>query len=443
MTRTPTLPPMLDRDLDRWVDAGLIVRVEADAIHDFEQHRLEEAMATVEAPAGPEGTRPRRRIPVVAEALGYLGGTLGVAGFAVMVGRRWAHMGEGARLLITGVAAMALVAAGAFVRDHADPALLRLRSFAWAVATAIAAVLGGTFTHDVLDATGTRSVVLGGAILVTAISGALWFGRHLPLQEGTTAAGVLVAAGVGLSMITSPTVSGATLWIVSLVVATAGLRRLTTDPWVLTVTGSIGAIAAGLMVSNDRTGPGLLLASMTTLGVLAIGVGNASMLPRFERVLLMVVGGFSFLQVAPATIVHFADRAGVLTGGTIWLGGTLLLMTPVMLGRSRTPVLLQVFGGVTLVAGAAITGAQSVAVATTLGLITAIALLAVGTTPGYVLMSLFGCIGLLVNVPWAIQHFFPGEGRVPLLISVCGLVLVGVAVLLTRMGGRFRRELRS
>ncbi|MEZ5270828.1 MAG: hypothetical protein R2694_00780 [Ilumatobacteraceae bacterium] len=197
------------------------------------------------------------------------------------------------------------------------------------------------------------------------------------------------------------------------------------------------------MVSNDRTGPGLLLASMTALGVLAIGVGNASMLPRFERVLLMVVGGFGFLQVAPATIVHFADRAGVLTGGTIWLGGTLLLMTPVMLGRSRTPVLLQVFGGVALVAGAAITGAQSVAVATTLGLITAVALLAVGTTPGYVLMSLFGCIGLLVNVPWAIQHFFPGEGRVPLLISMCGLVLVGVAVLLTRMGGRFRRELRS
>ena len=441
--RTPTLPPVLDRDLDRWVDAGLIVRGEADAIHDFEQHRLEEALAAVAVPADVAGDRPRRRVPVVAEALGYLGGTLGIAGIAVMVGRRWMHMGEGTRLLITGVAATLLVVAGGFVREHADPALLRLRSFAWAVATAIAAVLGGTFTHDVLDATDSRSVVLGGAVLVTALSGALWFGRHLPVQEGTMAAGALVGTGVGMSLIASSTVSGATLWVVSLLVATVGLRRITTDPWVLTVTGSVGAIAAGLMVSNDRTGPGLLLASMTTLGVLAIGVGNASMLPRFERVLLMVVGGFSFLQVAPATIVHFADRAGVLTGGTIWLGGTLLLMTPVMLGRSRTPVLLQVFGGVTLVAGAAITGAQSVAVATTLGLITAIALLAVGTTPGYVLMSLFGCIGLLVNVPWAIQHFFPGEGRVPLLISMCGLVLVGVAVLLTRMGGRFRRELRS
>ena len=83
------------------------------------------------------------------------------------------------------------------------------------------------------------------------------------------------------------------------------------------------------------------------------------------------------------------------------------------------------------------------AIATTLGLITAVALLAVGTTPGYVLVSLFGCIGLLVNVTWAIQHFFPGEGRVPLLISATGILLVGVAVLLTRMGGRFRRELRS
>ena len=48
----------------------------------------------------------------------------------------------------------------------------------------------------------------------------------------------------------------------------------------------------------------------------------------------------------------------------------------------------------------------------------------------------------LVNVPWAISHFFPGENLAPLLIAVSGVLLVVIAVVLTRMGGRFRRELQ-
>jgi hypothetical protein len=90
-----------------------------------------------------------------------------------------------------------------------------------------------------------------------------------------------------------------------------------------------------------------------------------------------------------------------------------------------------------------VTGAQSAAFATVFGLLSAVAMLSVGMLPGRVLMSLFGSLGLLVNVPWAIQHFFPGEGRVPLLIAVSGLLLVLVSVLLTRMSGRFRREVHN
>ena len=57
-------------------------------------------------------------------------------------------------------------------------------------------------------------------------------------------------------------------------------------------------------------------------------------------------------------------------------------------------------------------------------------------------MSGVGSIGLLVFVPWSIAHFFPGEGRAPLLIFASGVVIVVVAVMLSRLSGRFLHELR-
>jgi hypothetical protein len=57
-----------------------------------------------------------------------------------------------------------------------------------------------------------------------------------------------------------------------------------------------------------------------------------------------------------------------------------------------------------------------------------------------VVSSACGSLALVINVPWATGHFFPG-GRAPLFVLVSGLVILAVAILLARMGGRFRREL--
>jgi hypothetical protein len=66
--------------------------------------------------------------------------------------------------------------------------------------------------------------------------------------------------------------------------------------------------------------------------------------------------------------------------------------------------------------------------------VSAVALLALGATPGLQLLSLFGSVGLLVNVPWAIARFFPGQGRAPLLIMVSGALIVVIAVMVARSG---------
>jgi hypothetical protein len=114
-----------------------------------------------------------------------------------------------------------------------------------------------------------------------------------------------------------------------------------------------------------------------------------------------------------------------------------------LLGRLpavRPKLTLQVIGGGAVVVGAAITGAESAAFATTFGLLVAVVLIGLGTLPGNVLLSLFGCVGLLVNVPWAIGHFFPGQGRAPLLIAVSGVLIVAVAVWLSRQSRELHHQ---
>ncbi|MGZ4532985.1 MAG: hypothetical protein ACXVXP_11620 [Mycobacteriaceae bacterium] len=46
---------------------------------------------------------------------------------------------------------------------------------------------------------------------------------------------------------------------------------------------------------------------------------------------------------------------------------------------------------------------------------------------------------MLVNVPWIIVWFFPEEGRVPLLTLISGALILAIALLLARQGGRRHR----
>jgi hypothetical protein len=70
---------------------------------------------------------------------------------------------------------------------------------------------------------------------------------------------------------------------------------------------------------------------------------------------------------------------------------------------------------------------------------TAVGLVALGMLGDRLLLSVPGSVGMLVNVPWIIVWFFPGEGRVPLLTLISGALILAVAVLLTRQGGRHHR----
>jgi hypothetical protein len=135
-----------------------------------------------------------------------------------------------------------------------------------------------------------------------------------------------------------------------------------------------------------------------------------------------------------------AEHAAVATGAALWLASAAVALIGVS-RRPRAPVLLEVLGALGVLVGAAVTAVQEPGVATVAGLATSLGLLAVSLVPGRIALSPVGAAGLLVFVPWTIAWYFPGEGRVPLLISVSGVLIVGVAVMMARSGGRFRREL--
>lgn len=233
--------------------------------------------------------------------------------------------------------------------------------------------------------------------------------------------------------------SGLILWGAALVLLAASARRSGTGAVVNVLAASIALVVGGFLTVEGWPGPGLLFLMATGIILVAPASLVAVHLRSVMSTITGIVGAIALVRAVPAGIAHFAQDAGVATGLVVWgagVGVSLLTWRRVL----RLEVVFDVVGGIAFIVGAAVTSTQSMGFATIFGLCTSIALIAVGTRPGRVSMSVFGLTGLLVFIPWTIGHFFPGQGRVPILVIVSGLVLVGVAVALTRLSGRVRGE---
>ncbi len=479
----PVRPPPGDAhladDLDRWVLAGLLDPTQAAAIaaHERSFHGVTPSRTAWAPPTPPVPVAARRRIPVVAEALGYIGGILGTIGVTLLVQRSWADVGSPAHAALAGVATVLLVVAGALVHERRDPALARLRWTLWLAATATAAVFGWVRADELIDVTSGELEALTIAAVTGALALVLWWNRTRPLQQVVALAAVLVAAGSLTGELADGMATGVVVGLGGALMLAAGIALLTSIPALTTGVGAAGAMVGAFVIASEREGVGLPIACLVAATMLALAITARPVSRDDQRVVLTVFGIITLVQAAPQTIAWFARAAGVAprlslrrvhpgpftisrrpppphttacpppppgaaTGTVVWLLGLVAVATAVQ-RKVRGAIALEVIGGLVMLVGAAVTGAQSESVATLAGTATAIGFVGLGTRPGRVLMSVAGSVGLLAFVPWSIAHFFPGEGRAPLLILASGAVLVGVAVLLTRQGGRFRSELTA
>lgn len=424
--------PYISSLLDRWTAGGVLTDAEAERIRDFERR------AAASQPTA--ATRPARKVPAIAEALGYLGGVLGVAGVILLVSAYWSDWSAGVHAAVAAVVTALLVGAGALVHEEADPALMRLRWFLWTGATPAIGLLAYVISHDVIEwDRGSQHWILI-SLAAAALNGVLWAGRSRPIQEAAFCASLSILVGTTIGDLTDARWGGVGVWALGIVMVVVALRRPPILPVIPVAVGGASVVVGAYLTVSAWEGAGFLfVVASASLMIAAAGSARRHLAAPFDMV-LGIIGVIGLVQSTPGALVYYARDAGVVTGLAVWVVGCLLVVAA-RARLVRLDVAFQVVGALAVLIGPAITGTQSLALATVSGLVVSIVFIALGTMPGRVLLSMFGLVGLLVYVPWTVAHFFPGEGRAPLLISVSGLLIVAVAVVLARMSGRIRTEL--
>ena len=423
--------------LTRWVAEGFVSADQAQAILDHEQ-----ALTVISrADRVAKGPTRERRSPIFAEALGYLGGVLALAGLTLLVANYWPELSTSFRLGLSLGTALLLGGAGALV-DENHPALARLRWFLWTLSSAVAALFTGVLLIDALGVDTPLLVVGACSGTVAVINGLLWRWRDRPVPELLFVGAAIVSAAAFVGAPTNTGVAGLTAWLLGALALVGGLRGITPRPMIPHVVGSLAVVIGAFVTLSEWMGAGLLFVTATSGGLLLLAALPQLTMDVVKRTVLIAVATVGALQGVPQTLAYFAADAGGVTGlVTCAIGGAALLAGTRRL--LRAPIVAETIGGLGLLGGAALTATQWSNFAPVFGLATALTLLVIGMLPGRVLYSLLGSLGLLINVPWAVSTFFPGEGRAPLLITVSGLLIVIVAGLLARQSDRFHNELTS
>ena len=425
--------------LRRWEEAGLISDDAVDSIIAFEQSN---DRATERPLAGSQ--REERKMPLVAEALGYLGGLLSAIGVIMLVARYWPDLATGWRIGLPAAVAVAGVAGGALVDEYADDAFRRLKWSLWLVGTAGLGTAGGVAMYDAMEPiptygwTDEHRIVFGAASLVALLSAVLWRGRGRPVQQATFLGGLLFALGSAASEWWELSAVGLVVWIVGLLMLLVGQQEIGTYPVISAMIGGL-AMIIGSMMMVDRWGTAGAIFLVATSAVL-IGFGQRPASEENDDLVsaLLIAGVLSLVVTVPSTLIRFNDDV-FQAGAAIWLIGLLSYWLGER-GSARVPSVLLAIGGASIIAGPAILAIESTNIGTLLGLCSAVGCLAIGATPGRVVLSFIGAGSLLIYVPWSIGHFFPGEGRAPLLIAVSGVLIVGVALFLARSARRLTTE---
>jgi hypothetical protein len=430
---------VLNSWLQRWQSAGLLSDDQVQAIISFEQSKEPDA-GELEHHAA----RNERGIPLVAEALGYLGGLLAAIGAILLVAQYWPDLATGWRIGLPAAVALAGVVGGTLVSEHADDALRRLKWSLWLAGTAGLGAAGGVAMYEAMAPVPTygwadeHRVVFGVASLVAVLSGVLWRGRERPIQQTTFLGGLLVAIGSAMNEWWELAGVGVAVWAIAFAFILIGQREIGTFPVITAIVGGAGMVVGSMLMIDRWSIIGAIFLAVSSMvmigfGELPVRNDNDDLVSAF-----LVSGVFSLVLTVPTSLVQFNDdvfEAGI----AVWVIGLLAYLIGERVSV-RVPAVLLAIGGVAIVAGPAIVGIESTDIGTLLGLVTALSCLALGARPGQVLLSFVGAGSLLIYVPWSIAHFFPGEGRAPLLVAVSGVLIIGVALFLARSARRLSSE---
>jgi hypothetical protein len=272
---------LLPQQLERWTEAGLIDADQASRIRAAEHAQKDEP--------------PERRMPLVAEVVGYLGAIIAITAIGAVTHQSWKHVPPSAELIVAGVLAIGLLTGGAAVRAGGEPALARLRGVLWFLGTASAAGFVAVVTRRYLHLSGDSVALCAeGAWLACAVP--LWWRARSALQQAAAFGGAIALVETCLERIDPNFGSfgfGLALWVLAGAWAIAVYLGYFT-PRTMGVLLSSGGLQIGAIVAMDGVDSvlGSVMAVVTVAGLLAAGVVS-------RRVLLTGVGAAGALYVIP------------------------------------------------------------------------------------------------------------------------------------------------
>ncbi|MFI1566525.1 hypothetical protein ACH4ZX_26310 [Streptomyces sp. NPDC020490] len=347
------IPPdeALNARLARWVAEGLLDAGQAERIEAAERTRAAEgadqagAAQTRTGRAGAAqtltgeadgaqtpaaGTHPAGRVPLVVEALGYLGAAMAVVAGFLAADRLWPDIPTGAQLALAAVAAVVLGVAGALLRDAAEPAFVRLRGVLWLASTGSVAAFAGVLAVRVGDFS-PQVTALTTAGAATAYGIVPWLVRPAPLQQLAVFAGTAVTLAAGIECLGDDVplwVPGVGVWLLSALWGAAAHRGHVRPRETGYVAAALGLLVGAQLTMNLAAGH--LLALATAGALLALGVA-------LRRVWALLLGAFATLQTVPQTAERYLPGS-LAAPLSILVVGAVLLVLALLLARwsSRT-----------------------------------------------------------------------------------------------------------
>lgn len=306
----------LHSHVERWVRASVITRQQAEAIWSFEG-----------------GPQPLRRIPLVTEALGYLGLLLIAGALLAVLGSLRAGLRTWEAVL--GGLTVLLFVGGWTLRAAEEPALSRLAGVQWLLSVAALAGLVGTGGVDLLEGVDTARrtelvwTAVGVATTVCALPMYLRRRTAAQLLALFTATMIAVPAiAVLASANTSNVVGAVAAWAVGLAWL-ALLRRTAIQPasLALALSSLVIAFAPAWIGPGDHVPAALALGIASTAGLMAASVA--------WRQTTLLASGSAGLFVYLAWFIgrYLSDSLGLPLA--LLLGGIALLALAVLTARLR------------------------------------------------------------------------------------------------------------
>lgn len=289
----------LRRKLDEWVTAELLSSDEATAVETYEARRA---------------AQRESRLPLVSEAIGYLGAGLVAAALAVLVGRRWESLGTGVRVAVLLLPAIGAFGAGWVIGRRDEPALARLGSVLWVLGGAVTAGLCVELWHDVVhDGSppehGATLFVAGLTLLPMAVA---WWLRKEPLQHlALFVTAVLTGVGVADAIAAlrdtdaEPLSVGLALGVVAAVWLGLGLRERLEPAIMARLLGAVLLVVSAAPLRAGNAHLGLWFGLGVAAALLAIGVA------RTEVGLLLTGAVALFVWVPQIAVYYLEPRIGI------------------------------------------------------------------------------------------------------------------------------------